>query len=32
MMGALVVITLPLILVSLGFALDGLAKLLKALH
>lgn len=32
MMGALVVLTLPFILVSLGFALDGLAKLLKALH
>lgn len=32
MMGALVVLTLPFILVSLGFALDGLAKLLRALY
>lgn len=32
MMGALVVLTLPFLFVSLGFAFQGLAALLKALR
>ena len=32
MMGALIVLTLPLLFVSLGFALQGLAQVLKVFH
>lgn len=32
MLAALIVLTLPFIFVSLGFAFQGLATLLKALH